>query len=105
MSEALQPYRQPINFNWSVDTSAGKFLKFTSGVITAALSDNVQVLAIEACLKYGAQLAMCDMVCLRMQKLGQRKKTWPVLRNIGVQIGFAPGDTADCFSSSKAGRR
>jgi len=35
--------------------------------------------------------------------MAKRKNTWPVLRNVEVKIGFAPGDVADQLASNQAG--
>jgi hypothetical protein len=52
--------------------------------------DNVQHLAIMACERYGATLAMCSEVCQKVEKLAKRKHISHVLDHIGAKIGFAP---------------
>ena len=60
-----------LNINWSLDTAASNTLTVASGLVKAATSDNVQVLALRACELYGATLAMCDSACDEVETLAK----------------------------------
>lgn len=95
--------RPPMNTNWSIDTTTKSVVSLGIGILTAASSDDVQPLAILACERYGATLAMCPETCMKVERLAKRRYTSHAFHRISVKIGFAPGDSADQLASSEAG--
>ena len=97
------PHRPSINTNWSIDTTTKSVITISTGILTAALSDNVQALAVLACEAYGATLPMCQEVCNKMETLAKRRHASHTMHRIGAVIGFVPGDVADQLASNAAG--
>ena len=95
--------RSPINFSWSVDTTANKILSIGSNVLRVCTSDNIQPLALLACEKFAAQLAISSEVLLKVERLGRRRHTSHLFRYLESSVGFVPGDAADYFAASDAG--
>ncbi len=95
--------RPVVNFNWSIDLSAGTVVKLSSGILTTALSDNVQALAVIVCDAYGAKVPMCLETRCKMERLAKRKHSLRVFRHVGMMIGFAPNDVAHQLSMCESG--
>lgn len=95
--------RPPVNAVWSIDTTAKSVITLNTGILTSALSDNVQPFAVLACEAYGATLPMCPEACMNVEQLAKRKHISHVIKGIGVAIGFTPSDVADQLASSDAG--
>lgn len=93
------------NLSWSVDTTVGKVLSISSDIIRTCTSDNVQPLAILACERFGAQLAICSETRLKVEQLARRKHAFQFVKHLEASIGFMSGDAADYFASSDAGAR
>lgn len=93
----------PVNGQWSIDTTAKSVITLSAGLLAATLSDDVQPLAVIACERYGATLAMCSETCAKVERLAKRKRTSHVFASIGVKIGFAPNDVSDQLASNEAG--
>jgi hypothetical protein len=98
-----EPHRQPVNISWSLDTTASNTVTVASGIIRAATSDNVQVLALGACELYGATLAMCPSICTRVEELAKVRYTSHVIEHFAAVIGWSAGDSADQLASTDAG--
>lgn len=98
-----EPHRPPVNISWSLDTTASNTVTVASGIIRAATSDNVQVLALSACELYGATLAMCPSACTRAEKLAKVRYTSHVIEHLAAVIGWSAGDSADQLASTDAG--
>ncbi|KAI1623682.1 hypothetical protein EDD37DRAFT_433515 [Exophiala viscosa] len=101
----LQPQPSRLNFSWSVDTGVGKVVSIGTDLLRACTSDNVQPLALLACEKLGAQLAMCPETRVKMEQAGRRKHTSYILKSLGASIGYMAGDSADYLASTDAGTR
>ena len=97
------PAKHPVSFTWSVDTTVGQAVNIGSNILRVCTSDNVQPLALLACEKFGAQLAMCQETRIKMEQLGRRHCHSYVLKALAISIGYMVGDTADYFASSDAG--
>jgi len=70
--------------------------------MSAATSDNIQALALLACERFGATLAMCPETCDKIERLIV-KVPMPVRVFIGAYIGYSAGDSAAQLVKSKAG--
>lgn len=97
-----QPSQSQISLNWNIDTTVGQALTISTNIIRACTSDNIQPLAIMACEKFGAQLAMCPATRLKMERLGPQHHISHVIKIMKLAIGFVPGDAADHLASSDA---
>ena len=100
MADSPRPH---INFTWSVDTTANRVISVSTDVIRACTSDNVQPLALLACERFGAQLAMCMETRMKMESLAKRKHISLFFKHLSGAIGYLSGDTADYLASSDAG--
>lgn len=69
----------------------------------AATSDNVQPLALIACEKFGATLAMCPETNKKMEDLIIKVSGPKHVRFMGAQIGYSANDSATQLSRSLAG--
>lgn len=98
------PQHRQITTTWSYDTTAARTLDIASGVIRAATTDNVQVLALEVCRRYGATLGMCPSVIRTVELLAKVKYRSHVIEHLAkAYIGWSGGDCADELASSDWG--
>jgi hypothetical protein len=93
---------QPLALQWSLQETANSALSVARGVMSAATSDNIQALALLACERFGATLAMCPETCDKTERLIV-KAPMPVRVFIGAYIGYSAGDSAAQLVKSKAG--
>lgn len=93
----------PIQLQWELGHTADSALSVARGILQAATSDNVQVLALLACEEFGATLAMCPETCNKIERLVRRSPTSAVLNFIPVIIGYSAHDCASQFVLSLAG--
>ena len=84
--------RLTINGMWSIDTTSQMTVSISSGILKAAVKDNVQPLALLACERYGATLAMCPRVRLKMENLGKTKYTSHTFQHLALTIGWSGGE-------------
>ena len=95
----------PLALQWSLDPTVDSALSIASGIIKAATSDNIQPLALMACEAFGANLAMSQQTCLKMEGLAKRRNNSYVFKHIEARIGYSAGDSADQLASTEAGVR
>ncbi|CAF9911630.1 hypothetical protein IMSHALPRED_010529 [Imshaugia aleurites] len=88
---------------WSLDSTAIDTISVAKGVIRAATSDNVQPLALNACEKFGATLAMCPETNKKMEDLIIKVSGPKFVRFMTAQIGYSANDCATQLSRSFAG--
>ncbi|CAD6576983.1 MAG: hypothetical protein ASARMPREDX12_008072 [Alectoria sarmentosa] len=88
---------------WSLDSTASTTISVARDVIRAATSDNVQALALIACEKFGATLAMCQETNKKMEDLVIRVSGPKLVRFMSAQIGYSANDCATQLSRSLAG--
>jgi hypothetical protein len=93
---------QPVSLQWSLQETANSALSVARGVVSAATSDNIQALALLACERFGATLAMCPETCDKIERL-VIKVPMPVRIFIGAYIGYSAGDSAAQLVKNKAG--
>ena len=92
----------PLALQWSLQQTANEALSVARGVVVVATSDNIQALALLACERFGATLAMCPETCDRIERLIIRVPK-PVRIFIGAYVGYSAGDSAAQLVKSKAG--
>ena len=90
---------------WDLSRSVGDTLAIGQGIIRAATTDDVQILALLACERFGATLAICQETCrkvefevIKVQNSSQR-----VLSFLGATIGYSREDCASQLVRSLAG--
>ena len=88
---------------WSLDATASTTISVTKDVIRAATSDNVQPLALIACEKFGATLAMCPETNKKMEDLIIKVSGPKFVKFMSAQIGYSANDCATQLSRSLAG--
>ncbi len=88
----------------SGDNCQRYFLRF-EGLLQAATSDNVQPLAILACERFGATLAICDTTRRKIEELVLTGTNQSVVTFLRATIGYSSGDCASQFVHSEAGIR
>ena len=88
---------------WSLDHTASSTLSIAKGVIRAATTDNVQPLALVACEKFGATLAMCPETNKKIEDLIIKVSGPKLVKFISAQIGYSANDCAAQLSQSLAG--
>lgn len=93
----------PPTLTWSLDSTASATLSVAKDVIRAATSDNVQPLALIACEKFGATLAMCEETNKKIEDLIIKVAGPTFVRFMSAQIGYSANDSATQLSRSLAG--
>ena len=88
---------------WSLDSTASTTISVFKDVMRAATSDNVQPLALMACEKFGATLAMCPETNKKMEDLIIKVSGPKYVRFMSAQIGYSANDSATQLSRSLAG--
>ena len=88
---------------WSLDETTDHFLRVGRNLIRAATIDNVQPLAIMACEKFGATLAICPVTRLKVEKLIRSQTSSVAVAFLKATVGFANGGTILELSKSLAG--
>ena len=88
---------------WSLDSTASTFFSKFQDVMRAATSDNVQPLALIACEKFGATLAMCPETNKKMEDLIIKASGPKHVRFLKAQVGYSANDSATQLSRSLAG--
>lgn len=91
------------SLTWSLDSTASTTISVFKDVMRAATSDNVQPLALMACEKFGATLAMCPETNKKMEDLIIKVSGPKCVRFMSAQIGYSANDSATQLSRSLAG--
>ena len=89
---------------WSLDNSAGGLISLARGLIQAATSDNVQMLALLACEQFGTTLPINTTTRVKVELLARQSRSRS-LNFLKPQVGFSSGDSADVLSRSDGGVR
>lgn len=92
-----------VQAQWSIDQTSQSVVGVTRGLLKAATTDNVQVLAILACESFGATLAICPETCRRIERYVVPTPEPAVLHFIKVTVGYATNDCVSQLSTSLAG--
>lgn len=88
---------------WSLDATSNSVFSISRGLLQAATSDNVQPLAILACVKFGGTIAMCQETCRKIE--GSVLPTPPpaFVHFIQGTVGYSRDDCATHLGKSMAG--
>ncbi|KAI9840168.1 MAG: hypothetical protein M1837_001881 [Sclerophora amabilis] len=95
----------PIQPQWAINETVGGTISVARGVLEAATSDNISVLALMSCESFGATLPLCAETRVKVEQLARKDHTSHVLTFIKAQIGYKKGDSVDVLSRSDAGVR
>ncbi|RSL60232.1 hypothetical protein CEP54_006872 [Fusarium duplospermum] len=93
----------PLSLQWSLDNSAHSVVSVAKGALQAATSDNVQVLAILSCERFGNTVAMSPETRRRMERCVVPTPPPAVLGFLQVTIGYAASDCVTYLGRSMAG--
>ncbi|PMD37951.1 hypothetical protein L207DRAFT_491552 [Hyaloscypha variabilis F] len=90
---------------WELNRSLDSTLSVARGVIQASTSDNVQTLALLACERFGATLAICPETCRKVedQIIRLQTPTSAVVSFLSTVIGYSKDDCASQLARSLAG--
>jgi len=94
-----------IAIQWSLNQATSDLIEVSKGMIAAATSDNVQVLALLAGESFGATLAMSRETCDKAYSLCSQDQTSAVVNFLKLQIGYKRGDCGWQLCKSDAGLR
>lgn len=92
-----------IQVQWSLDSTSNSLLSISKGLIRAATSDNVQVIALLACERFGNTIAMSRETCLKMERYVIPTPAPAPVRFLGALVGYAAGDCVTHFGTTQAG--
>lgn len=92
-----------VTLNWNLDRSTETMVSVAKDVIRAATSDNVQALALLACERFGATLAICPETTKKIEDLIVRVSGPTVIKFLSAQVGYSAHDCTIQLSRSLAG--
>ncbi|MCJ1394001.1 hypothetical protein MMC18_006878 [Xylographa bjoerkii] len=88
---------------WTLDQTIDHFLKVGTDVLLTATRDNVQPIAILACEKFGATLAICPTTRSKIEQLLHSQSGNVVVSFLKTKIGYPKGDSATQLAKTLAG--
>ena len=95
--------RAGMQLQWPLEQTATSTLSVARGVIEAATNDNIQALALLACERFGATLALCPETCRKVEDLVIKTKPPAVIGFLSAFVGYSPTDCASELVRSLAG--
>ena len=94
-----------IMIQWSITHTAKDALNVSRGVLAAATSDNIQVIALLACEAFGVTLPICSETYAKVHLLCSQSHESAVLSFLKLSIGYLKGDSGWQLAQSDAGLR
>lgn len=94
-----------VSATWALTESSKDVVSLSRGILQAATSDNIQVLALAATEAFGATVAISQRTLMVVEKAASRRDTSAVLKFIEAQIGWNSYDAAYHLAQSDAGLR
>ncbi|MCJ1239273.1 hypothetical protein MMC14_007267 [Varicellaria rhodocarpa] len=90
---------------WELARTSDSTFSVAQGIIRASTSDNVQTLALLACERFGATLAICPDTCRKVEKEVTKVQTpiTSVITFLNATVGYSAGDCASQLTRSLAG--
>ena len=90
---------------WDLTRTGASLISITSDIIRATTSDNVQTLALIACERFGATLAICPATCEKVEReiIKIQNRTTRVVGFLQSAVGYSKGDCASQLATSLAG--
>ncbi|KAL3608805.1 hypothetical protein FPOAC2_03815 [Fusarium poae] len=90
---------------WSLDSTVGSALSISRGFMHAATGDNIQPLALLACEKFGATIAMCRTTCAKIETVVLPANPPAPIAFLQFTVGYSRNDSAIQLGKSSAGVR
>jgi len=94
-----------VQAQWSLSATAQAFISVARGTLVAATSDNVQVLAILACQRFGSTLAMSSEAIAKVEQIVVPSPEPAVVPFLKGLVGFFQHDCATQLGQNPAGTR
>lgn len=92
-----------MQLQWSLEHTVNSTLSVARGIIEAATKDNVQALALLACERFGATLAICPETCRKVEDLVIKTRPPAVIGFLSAVVGYSSNDCASELVRSLAG--
>ena len=92
-----------IALQWALDETTDHFLKVGKDVVLAATRDSVQPIALLACERFGATIAICPERRTKIERLIDSQTGYAVIEFLKTKVGFAKGGSITQLSRSWAG--
>lgn len=90
---------------WNLDRTVNDVIGISRGIIEAASSDGIQVLALVASERFGTNVAMSQESCHKAYLLCSRSHESTVVSFLKAKIGYSEGDCGWQLSRTHAGLR
>ena len=94
-----------VQAQWSLSATAQAFISVARGTLVAATRDNVQVLAILACQRFGSTLAMSSETTTKVEQVLVPSPEPAVVSFLKGQVGFFQDDCAAQLGQNPARTR
>jgi hypothetical protein len=91
-----------VALQWNLDMTSSSALQVMQGLLRAATSDNVQPLALLACERFGATIAMSPDTCRKIETLLLPSRP-AVIQFLRATVGYSSDDCATQLGKSLAG--
>jgi hypothetical protein len=107
-SEELKSHRfemASLGLSWALAQTVDGALKLSREAALAASDDNVQPLALLACEKFGATLAISSFTQRKVEAMLRKQAATPIQKFLHAKIGYAKGGSIGALSNSSGGIR
>ena len=94
-----------LQLQWALDDTVGSTITLAQGLLHAATSDNVQVVALRACESFGMTLPICLLTKMTIETEARPPTTSHVVKFLKARIGYAEGDSTEYLSRNEGGIR
>jgi hypothetical protein len=95
----------PVQAQWSLSSTSQTALSIARDILAAATSDNVQVLAIVACERFGSTVAVSSKAAAKVEHVLVPTPEPAPISFLKAFVGFSSNDCATQLSQSAAGIR
>ena len=92
-----------LNPQWALNETADHFLKIGKDLIRVATSDSVQPIALLACEKFGATIAICPQTRNKIERLIKSQNSNVLVGFLKAKVGFSNDGSIVHLSRSLAG--
>ena len=94
-----------LGLSWALAQTVDGALKLSREAALAASDDNVQPLALLACEKFGATLAISSFTQRKIEAMLRKQAVTPIQKFLRARIGYAKGGSIAALSNSAGGIR
>lgn len=92
-----------VQLQWGLEQTSHLAIQTATGLVRAASSDNVQVLAVLACEGLGATLPICRTTRLKVEQTVCQPSDPAVIGFLKATVGFSAGDCVTQLGGNQAG--